>query len=340
MHARYVVSNFSTDPRQLYYPEIYIRESWWFEHDFLVEIRRTRSNVFRDRSGKIWERWEKREEKRGEKARHRLKIPFAFSLPFPLSPGSALSAVCNICRVVKKKKKEEETNSLLRGEGGKEKGVFLREGKVSLTPSRRETRHSAAKRGKRGCHQGDRERKREREPPPLYGVWRRRWRRCRILASVARRSIDVQPPSARFLSTPSLSSAPPLSTHLSTTLAAPCVCSSHDRDSERKPVETSDERKFRPSIISVTRDLSGECRERIFNESCIRSNHSDKRFEIMLLSFRSVQSLTLSRSFSFFLFFFYSYVLGIIQWRGSITRIDTKFSSLFSLKLSQRRVKF
>lgn len=33
-------------------------------------------------------------------------------------------------------------------------------------------------------------------------------------------------------------------------------------------------------------------------------NHSDKRFEIMLLSFRSVQSLTLSRSFSFFLFFF------------------------------------
>lgn len=42
----------------------------------------------------------------------------------------------------------------------------------------------------------------------------------------------------------------------------------------------------------------------IFNESCIRSNHSDKRFEIMLLSFRSVQSLTLSRSFSFFLFFF------------------------------------
>lgn len=160
------------------------------------------------------------------------------------------------------------------------------------------------------------------------------------MASVARRSIDVQPPSARFLSTPSLSSAPPLSTHLSTTLAAPCVCSSHDRGSERKPVETSDERKFRPSIISVTRDLSGECRERIFNESCIRSNHSDKRFEIMLLSFRSVQSLTLSRSFSFFLFFLYSYVLGIIQWRGSITRIDTKFTSLFPLKLSQRRVKF
>lgn len=260
--------------------------------------------MFRDRSGKIWERWEKREEKRGEKARHRLKIPFAFSLPFPLSPAARFPPVCNICRVVKKKKKEEETNSLLSGEGGKEKGVFLREGKVSLTPSRRETRHSAAKRGKRGCHQGDRERKREREPPPLYGVWRRRWRRCRILASVARRSIDVQPPSARFLSTPSLSSAPPLSTHLSTTLAAPCVCSSHDRGSERKPVETSDERKFRPSIISVTRDLSGECRERIFNESCIRSNHSDKRFEIMLLSFRSVQSLTLSRSFSFFLFFF------------------------------------
>lgn len=69
-------------------------------------------------------------------------------------------------------------------------------------------------------------------------------------------------------------------------------------------METSDERKFRPSIISVTRDLSGKCRERIFNESCIRSNHSDKRFEIMFLSFRSVQSLTLSRSFSFFLFFF------------------------------------
>lgn len=66
-------------------------------------------------------------------------------------------------------------------------------------------------------------------------------------------------------------------------------------------METSDERKFRPSIISVTRDLSGKCRERIFNESCIRSNHSDKRFEIMFLSFRSVQSLTLSRSFSFFI---------------------------------------
>lgn len=27
MHARYVVSNFSTDPRQLYYPEIYIYEN-------------------------------------------------------------------------------------------------------------------------------------------------------------------------------------------------------------------------------------------------------------------------------------------------------------------------
>lgn len=167
MHARCVVSNFSTDPRQLYYPERYIRESWWFEHDFLVEIRRTRSNVFRDRSGKIWERWEKREEKRGEKARHRLKIPFAFSLPFPLSPAARFPPVCNICRVVKKK--EEETNSLLSGEGGKEKGVFLREGKVSLTPSRRETRHSAAKRGKRGCHQ-ETERERERENPrPFTG---------------------------------------------------------------------------------------------------------------------------------------------------------------------------
>lgn len=73
-------------------------------------------------------------------------------------------------------------------------------------------------------------------------------------------------------------------------------------------METSDERKFRPSIISVTRDLSGKCRERIFNESCIRSNHSDKRFEIMLLSFRSVQSLTLSQSFlSFFSFFIRMY---------------------------------
>lgn len=27
MHARCVVSNFSTDPRQLYYPEIYIYEN-------------------------------------------------------------------------------------------------------------------------------------------------------------------------------------------------------------------------------------------------------------------------------------------------------------------------
>lgn len=38
---------------------------------------------------------------------------------------------------------------------------------------------------------------RERTPAPLRVCWR--WRRCRILASVARRSIDVQPPSAHLL---------------------------------------------------------------------------------------------------------------------------------------------
>lgn len=131
--------------------------------------RRNQKNTLeRVSRSKIWERWEKREEKRGEKARHRLKIPFAFSLPFPLSPGSALSARVQHLPS-RKKKKEEETNSLLSGEGGKEKGVFLREGKVSLTPSRRETRHSAAKRGKRGCHQ-ETERERERENPrPFTG---------------------------------------------------------------------------------------------------------------------------------------------------------------------------
>lgn len=41
------------------------------------------------------------------------------------------------------------------------------------------------------------ERERERTPAPLRVCWR--WRRCRILASVARRSIDVQPPSAHLL---------------------------------------------------------------------------------------------------------------------------------------------
>lgn len=38
---------------------------------------------------------------------------------------------------------------------------------------------------------------REKTPAPLRVCWR--WRRCRILASVARRSIDVQPPSAHLL---------------------------------------------------------------------------------------------------------------------------------------------
>lgn len=166
MHARYVVSNFSTDPRQLYYPEIYIRESWWFEHDFLVEIRRTRSNVFRDRSWKIWERWEKREEKRGEKARHRLKIPFAFSLPFPLSPGSALSAVCNICRVVKKKKKRrrDKLPSPWR----------RREGERRLSPGRKGFPHPLAERdsplGGQTRKERQREKERERTPAPLRGL--------------------------------------------------------------------------------------------------------------------------------------------------------------------------
>lgn len=42
-----------------------------------------------------------------------------------------------------------------------------------------------------------REKEREKTPAPLRVCWR--WRRCRILASVARRSIDVQPPSAHLL---------------------------------------------------------------------------------------------------------------------------------------------
>lgn len=56
---------------------------------------------------------------------------------------------------------------------------------------------------KRGCRwkaerrEKEREREGEKTPAPLRICWR--WRRCRILASVARRSIDVQPPSAHLL---------------------------------------------------------------------------------------------------------------------------------------------
>lgn len=169
MHARYVVSNFSTDPRQLYYPEIYIRESWWFEHDFLVEIRRTRSNVFRDRSGKIWERWEKREEKRGEKARHRLKIPFAFSLPFPLSPGSALSArVQHLPSRKKKKKKKRQTPFSVEKEGRRKASFSGKERFPS--PPRGESLATRRPNAEREVATRETERERERENPrPFTG---------------------------------------------------------------------------------------------------------------------------------------------------------------------------
>lgn len=127
--------------------------------------------MFRDRSGKIWERWEKREEKREEKARHRLKIPFAFSLPFPLSPGSALSA--RVQHLPSRKKKKKRRRDKLPSQWRR------REGERRLSPGRKGFPHPLAERDsplggqtrKERLPPGrQREKERERTPAPLRGL--------------------------------------------------------------------------------------------------------------------------------------------------------------------------
>lgn len=187
----------------------------------------------------------KKSEEEGNGQRHRLKIPFAF-------PSSFSRACVQHLPSRKKRKKKEETNSLPSLRGGKEKGVFLGKGKVRLA-ERLATRRPNAEREVARPRSREKEREIERKPPPLYGVWRRRrWRRCRILASVARRSIDVQPPSARFLPPPPPPCLPPyLATFLST-LAAPCVCKPRsDRDSERERERASFLNQFQDKAMKA-----------------------------------------------------------------------------------------
>lgn len=153
-------------------PANYIIQRYIYENlgDLSTIFSSKRSNVFRDRSGKIWERWEKREEKRGEKARHRLKIPFAFSLPFPLSPGSALSArVQHLPSRKKKKKKKRQTPFSVEKEG-RRKASFSGKERFPSPPrgERLATRRPNAEREVATRRQ--REKERERTPAPLRGL--------------------------------------------------------------------------------------------------------------------------------------------------------------------------
>lgn len=143
--------------------------------------------------------------------------------------------MCNICRVTNRRSNHPLNERRRKGE----RSVFLwcasSKGKRTefLTPRERSFTHplveSLATRrpnGKRSFLSA--RRRRVKTPAPLRVC--RRWRRCRILASVARRSIDVQPLSTRFLfASLSLSSNPPpdptpryLATFLPP-LPAPCV---------------------------------------------------------------------------------------------------------------------